>query len=154
MILWTDTLEWRLSMLVYFYKGLTLEGEASFFEKKHFWSKPVEDRRNIHLFTWIEGICDESEVEQEIARRTKESLEKNTGWGTNFSGWLRVLTRDEALRIAKEEKWTNLDRIPKDEPRVEYLATWKMDKILKTLTGEQFVQFCKENNLGLGAIKE
>lgn len=36
-------------MLVHFCKGVTLEGEATFNERKHFWNKPVEERRYMYI---------------------------------------------------------------------------------------------------------
>ena len=55
-------------MLVQFTKGFTMEGETGFKERKHFWSKATEVRYKIYINTWVNGICDESEVEAEIER--------------------------------------------------------------------------------------
>lgn len=120
-----------------------MEGEATFSEKKHFWSKPVDNVHKIHLYSGVEGICDESEVEQEIERLTTEEL-KSPGWGKNFSGWQRVVPYEEVLEIAKEKGW-DTDDIPKGEVNITYIDTWKMDTILKRLTGRQFARFCKDH---------
>lgn len=134
-------------MLVCFTKGFTMEGENSYKERKHFWSKPQEVRHKIYCNTWVYGICDESEVESEIERKTQKQL-KTSGWGIKFSGWQRVVPYEEIVEIYKSHGWhEQLSELPSDTVRLDYINTWKMDKILAVLTGDQFLQFCKGTGL-------
>jgi hypothetical protein len=122
-----------------------MEGENTITERKHFWSKLESRRHKIYCTTGISGICDITELDDMIERLTAEQL-KSSGWGKEFSGWQRVLTKEECLKIAEELKWD--DRcIPTYNVKVEYIKDWPMEKILQRLTGEQFVQFCKENEV-------
>ena len=132
-------------MLVYFHKGFLLEGENTCFKRERFWKKPVKFRKNIYLFSSVSGICDISEVESEVDRLIKEDLLKTSGWGEGFSGW-RVVPFYRAIEIAKEKGW-DIKRIPDDELTIEYISTWKMNKILERLTGEQFARFCKDHGI-------
>ena len=133
-------------MLVCFGKGFTMEGECTEKYRKHFWSKPIEVREKIYLNTGISGICDEADLEAEVERLTKERLNNSSGWGKDFSGWQRVVPYDEAISIAKNIGWS-LDAVPTNFLRITYLDDWTMDKVLKTLTGKQFAQFCKDNKI-------
>jgi hypothetical protein len=139
-------------MLICFIKGFTMEGETSFKERKHFWNKAEEVRHKIYLNTFVSGICDESELDAEIERKTQEQL-KTSGWGINFTGWQRVVPYEEMLEIYKEKGW-DTDDLPLGKVRAEYVNQWKMDKILKTLTGEQFAQLCREIDLDPNKVKE
>ena len=139
-------------MLICFSKGFTMEGETGFKERKHFWNKAEEIRHKIYLNTFVSGICDESELDAEIERKTQEQL-KTSGWGINFSGWQRVVPYEEMLEIYKEKGW-DIDGLHTGEVRTEYVNQWKMDKILKTLNGEQFTKLCREINLDPNNVKE
>jgi hypothetical protein len=131
-----------------------MEGETGFKERKHFWNKATEVRHKIYVNTWVNGICDESEVEAEIERKTLEEL-KTSGWGIHFSGWERVVPYDEAVEIYKERGWENqLGDIPTGKVRLAYINEWKMDKILSVLTGEQFAQFCKDICIESNKVRE
>lgn len=132
-------------MLVEFHKGFIMEGENTYTKRKHFWGKPESKRQKIYLCTGVKGICDESEVDQEIERLTQEEL-KEDGWGTDFSGWQRVVPLEERTELAKKLKW-DLEELPTYQVKTELINSWTMEKILKTLTGEQFVQFCKSNEI-------
>ena len=95
-------------MLVSYHKGFVMEGEASFKERKHFWSKPELVRRKIYSTTGVYGICDDSELDAVVEDKIQRRL-KSSGWGTNFSGWQRVLTFDEVwIWFKKEIKSINL----------------------------------------------
>jgi len=135
-------------MLVEFRKGFLLEGESTYTHKKFPWSKPVSERRNIYLFSSASGFCDESEVDQEIARLTAKALKEHSGWGEDFSGWQRVVPYDESVEIAKAKGW-DVSHLPTGRIFIEYVHTWKMNKILERLTGEQFAQFCKDHNISV-----
>ena len=131
-------------MLVSFYKGFMLEGETTLpRKKKHPWSKPELYRTKIHTLTGVSGICDESEVESEIERLTKERIMKGSGWGKDFSGWQRVVPYEEYLEIKEKKNWDNR-YLPTYNVNIEYIHTWKMEKILKELDGTQFAQFCRD----------
>ena len=59
-------------MLVYFHKGFLMEGKTTFKKRKHFWSKPEFVTQNIYCTTGIHGICDESELDAEVEKLTKD----------------------------------------------------------------------------------
>lgn len=139
-------------MLICFSKGFTMEGETGFKERKHFWNKAEEVRHKIYCNTFVSGICDESELDTEIERKTQEQL-KTSGWGINFTGWHRVVPYEEMFEIYKEKGW-DIDGLHDGKVRTEYVNQWKMDKILKTLTGEQFAQLCREIDLDPNKVKE
>lgn len=139
-------------MLVCFSKGFTMEGETGFKERKHFWNKAEEVRHKIYCNIFVSGICDESELDTEIERKTQEQL-KTSGWGINFAGWQRVVPYEEMLEIYKEKGW-DIEGLPLGKVRTEYVNQWKMDKILKALTGEQFAQLCSEIDLDPNKVKE
>jgi hypothetical protein len=123
-------------MLVHFFKSITLEGEATFTERKHFWSKPVEERKRIYVHTAVDGICDESEVPKEIDRLIYEKCATIKSCGKDFSGWhvyKQITDKKEAI--------------------ITYINQWKMREIMHELTGEQFAQFCRENDIALKGDK-
>ena len=130
-------------MLVYFHRGFIMEGEATFKERKHFWSKPEKVRRKIHCKTGIYGICDDSELEQAVEKHTQEQL-KSSGWGEDFSGWQRLLTYEEGVDLAKREKWETDFTIPKNEVTTKTLDNWTVSKAAKELNGKQFAQYCRD----------
>ena len=139
-------------MLIYFSKGLIMEGENSIFQRKHFWNKHQEVRQKIYCETWISGICDESELDAEVERLTAEKL-KSSGWGSKFSGWQRVVPYEESVKIYEEHRW-DTEEVPKSDVRVDYIQNWKMEKILHVLTGKQFIQLCRENNVDPNKVME
>ena len=133
-------------MLVYFHKSFLMEGKTHFKERKHFWNKAELVEHTIYLTTGVWGICDESEVEAEVERLTKENL-KTSGWGYHFKGWHRIVPYLEACDIAKKLKWDKDYHIPTNEVRTEPVNEWPMEKILKELNGKQFAKFCRDNNI-------
>lgn len=137
-------------MLVRFHKGFTMEGETSYSTKKPF-HKEVEERSKIYLHTGVRGICDETEVEKEVERLVAEELATSRGWGKNFSGWQRVVPYDELLKIAEERGWKDKD-FSTGKITTEPVNQWKMKKTLEELTGEQFAQFCRENDVCLKGV--
>lgn len=128
-------------MLVSFHKGFLMEGEATFSERKHFWSKPQKVRKKIYCRTGISGVCDESELEAEVERLTKERLE-SSGWGEDFSGWQRVVPYHESVIIAWKEEW-EVD-VPKCELSVDTLDKWTVQSAASKLNGKQFAQYCRD----------
>jgi hypothetical protein len=133
-------------MLVSFHKGFIMEGEATFEEKPYFWSKPVIERQKIYCTTGIDGICDDTELEAEVKRLTKERL-ASSGWGHDFSGWQKVLTYEESLEVAKQRDWGQdyIDKyLPSGKLIVKNLDNWTVAKAAKELTGKQFAQYCKD----------
>jgi hypothetical protein len=122
-----------------------MEGESTLIECKHFWSKKQEIRQKIYGRGYIEGICDEQDVEKEVEKLLQKELQKS-GWGKDFSGWQRIMSYEECLEIAEERGWQK-PLIPTGKVKIEYVHNWTMEKILKTLTGEQFMQFYKDNTI-------
>ena len=139
-------------MLVYFHKGFLMEGTNSKKVKKHFWSKPEFIKQTIYCTTGINGVCDDSELEAEVERLTKKELDSD-GWGYKFDRWHRVVPYLESLEIAKRDKWEADYPIPKNEIKTEPVDEWPMEKIIKELTGKQFAQFCRENNIPMQELK-
>lgn len=135
-------------MLVYFKKVFVLEGENTQEYSKHIWGKTTNKRRKIYAFRSASGICDESEVDRLIDLKTADRLANSSGWGKDFSGWQRVVPYDELHSIAESLDWDVHD-LPTDKVTIEYIKDWPMDRILKTLNGEQFVKFLTENNIGV-----
>lgn len=130
-------------MLVKYHKGFIMQGESDLEGKDHFFSKKRIERRPIYLSTGVHGICDENEVEEKISEAIAEEM-KSKGWGGNFSGWNRLLTVEEAEKAYPD---SDLDFSKLNTITTEYVNSWKMERILKELTGEQFAQFCKENGI-------
>lgn len=133
-------------MLVSYHKGFIMEGEASFKERKHFWSKPELVRRKIYSTTGVYGICDDSELDAVVEDKIQRRL-KSSGWGTDFSGWQRVLTFDECVEIAERENWGKhyVDfHLPSCELTTRTLEDWTVKKAASELNGKQFAQYCKD----------
>lgn len=100
--------------------------------------------RRIEVYDSVEFICDEAEVEVLMPKKIKEHMEKSKGWGIDFEGWTSYTTE-----VPKEHQKYDLEGISKLVLKSEYVKDWKMDKILKKLSGVEFAQFCKE--MGNGA---
>lgn len=130
-------------MLVYFHKGFLMEGKTTFKKRKHFWSKPEFVTQNIYCTTGIHGICDESELDAEVEKLTKERLDSD-GWGYKFDKWYRVVPYLESLEIAKAQKWEADYPIPKNELKIGTLDSWTVETAAKKLTGKQFAQYCRD----------
>ena len=133
-------------MLVSFHKGFIMEGENTYKERKHFWSKPVEKRHKIYCTTGVSGICDDSELEATLEEEIKKRL-ASSGWGKDFSGWQRVLTYEESLEVSEREGWGTMytdHYIPTTEVAVKTLENWTVEKAAKELNGRQFAQYCKD----------
>lgn len=130
-------------MLVYFSKVLVLEGENSRTSRKHFWSKPEIKRCRCYSYPVISGICDESELDSEVKRLSKEALLNEKGYGEVFFGWNRIVPFEELPALYSRLGYAREDRKFPDL-KVEYVNTWPMEKILKKLTGKQFIQFCRD----------
>ena len=142
-------------MLVSFHKGFIMEGETSEI-KKSFFGKTLSKRNKIYLTTLIHGICDESELDAEVERLTKDRL-ASSGWGVDFSGWQRVLSYEESLEIGKQRGWfegmfgTTPESLPKCKLTTKTLDDWTVDKAAKELNGKQFAQYCRDYGI---VIKE
>lgn len=134
-------------MLILFRKGFTMEGEATFLERKHFWNKKKEVLQKIYCYSGIGGICDDSELDAEVERLTKEKLASN-GWGYKFHGWNRILDYEESVEVAKHNDW-DTDNLPTCKLTTQTLDTWTVDKAAKILTGKQFAQYCKDYGIVL-----
>lgn len=123
-----------------------MEGEASFKERKHFWSKPEFVRRKIYSTTGVYGICDDSELDTVVEDKIKRRL-KSSGWGTDFSGWQKVLTYEESVEVAERNNWSKdyVDfHLPSCELTTRTLEDWTVEKAAKELNGKQFVQYCRD----------
>lgn len=135
-------------MLVYFHKVFVLEGENTQEYSKYVFGKIINKRCKIYAFRSASGLCDESEVNSLIELKTADKLANSPGWGKDFSGWQRVVPYDELPGIAESLGWEVRD-LPAGKVTIEYIKDWPMEKILKTLTGEQFAKFLRENNLSV-----
>ena len=137
-------------MLVQFHKDFIMEGENTIKVKKHFWSKPVEKRHKIYLHTGIDGICDDSELEAEVDRLTNKCLAQS-GWGQDFSGWRHILTREECIKLAAREHWSQdyVDTLPSGELVINSLDDWTVERAAKELNGKQFAQYCRDYGIAL-----
>lgn len=133
-------------MLVRVWKGFVLKGYTNK-EKGVFKKKLV--REDIYVSTGITPIiCDESEVKERLAEAIKKKMKTTPGWGIGFEGWTEVCKDKDTLTKKypfEDEHW--LEYVTSDEPTIEYISEYPMEKILKILNGQQFAQFCKENNL-------
>lgn len=116
-----------------------MEGYSEIKEKSHWWSKGKYVRKLITDVTWVEAICDDSEVETILEGKIKEKMQRRgDDRGRNFEGW-------NAYR--KYFKPGEYDRYPNGfefELRIEYIRDWKMKKIIEVLDGKQFAILCKE----------
>lgn len=134
-------------MLVYYHKGFTLKGYGDFIERKGF--KKIVYRHPMYLSTGVNGICDEADVEAEVAKKVEAEMSRTDHWAdANFSGWTEICTDEAELR--KAYPWSDNDFITKmhaNETHIEYINKWPMKKILENLNGVQFAQFCKENDI-------
>jgi hypothetical protein len=138
-------------MLVSFHKGFIMEGEASFKERKHFWSKPELVRRKIYSTTGVYGICDDSELDTVVEDKIQRRL-KSSGWGTDFSGWQKVLTYEESVEVAERNNWSKdyVDfHLPSCELTTRTLEDWTVKKAASELNGKQFAQYCKDYGIVL-----
>ena len=138
-------------MLVRFHKGFIMEGENTFTEKKHFWSKPVEKRRKIYCTTGVHGICDDSELEEKLKEGIEECL-ASSGWGKDFSGWQRILTYEESLEIAERDGWYrgySHRELPTTKVTTRTLDDWTVERAAKELNGKQFAQYCRDYGIVL-----
>lgn len=145
-------------MLVYFHKGITLEGETTETVRKSWW-RSEELRHKIYCHTAVTGICDSQDLERAIEQAIKEKMLNTSGWGKDFSGWQRSVPSEDMIPVALEQGWDLNDDQTRSNLRtnrltVEHINDWTMDRILKTLTGKQFAQFCKECDITLKDIKE
>ena len=140
-------------MLIHFTKCFVMEGEATLKKRRHLWNKPIEKRTKIYCVSFVCGLCASEELDIAIEKAIAEHLNTSDGWGINFSGWQRVVPYEEALEIYKEHGW-DIEDLPSGNVRIEYVNQWKMNKILNTLNGEQFLQLCREGDFELSKIKE
>lgn len=116
---------------------LILEGHTQFKEKESLFSRAKYVRKAICARTWVETICDETEVTTRIEEKIKEKMEKTPGRGENFEGW------SSFRKYYKPNEFNNSDG-KEFELKVEYIRDWKMQRILETLDGNQFAVLCKE----------
>lgn len=129
-------------MLVSYHKGFVMEGEATFEERKHFWSKKELRREKIYCYSGISGICDMSDLSTEVEKQIKECLDSN-GWGNKFHGWQRVLNYDESVEVAKAHGW-DIEDLPECKLTTKTLDNWTVEKAAKELNGKQFAQYCRD----------
>ena len=137
-------------MLVKFHKGFIMEGENTVTEKKYFWSKqPETKRQKIYETTYVSGICDDSELEEKVEEEIKKCLAE-PGWGENFSGWQRILSYEESIEVGKQMGWfegmfgTTPESLPKCKLTTRTLDNWTVEQAAKELNGRQFAQYCKD----------
>lgn len=96
-----------------------------------------------YIKLWIaRGICDESEVDAKIQKGFAEIVteyEKFGYYDIKICTDVDVLAKKYPYEVRQE-----IERFAEHKPKITYLKDMKMSKILELLTGEQFVQFCKE----------
>ena len=134
-------------MLVSFHKGFVMEGEATFEERKHFWSKKESRREKIYCYSGISGICDMTDLSTEVEEQIKKRLSGN-GWGKVFHGWQRILNYDESVEVAKAHGW-DISDLPKCKLTTKTLDDWTVAKAAKELNGKQFAQYCRDYKIVL-----
>lgn len=134
-------------MLVQVSKSFIMSGYAFFNYKTRF--KTEIRKEEIFYPTWFSVICDDSEIDEVVEKETQKCFNKN-GWGINFSGWLKVLS-DEEIKTKCNQDWY---RDSYNKLKITPVKKWKMSKILDTLTGEQFIQLCKENGMNEGIVEK
>lgn len=133
-------------MLVRVWKGFVLKGYTN--EEKGLFKKRLV-RDDIYVSTGITPIiCDESEVKEKLAEAIEKKMKTTPGWGIDFEGWTEICKDKDVLAKKypyEDEHW--FECMLSDEPIIEYISEYSMEKILRILNGQQFAQFCKENNL-------
>lgn len=134
-------------MLVQYHRGFVLKGYGDFTHRKLF--KKVTTREPMYLSTGINGICDEADVEAEVAKKVRAEMARMEHWADdNFSGWLEICTNADELRKyfpCQDEDF--VQKMVKSEVSITPVNEWPMKKIIEKLTGVQFAQFCKENDI-------
>lgn len=125
-------------MLVYAHQGLVMIGYSKF-EKRVSLRDSELERQQIKCFTSVSVICDESMVKQEIDKAIIKELETSSGWGSQFEGWT-----DFTFSTECEEDRRFKMKHHEYPLRIEYIKDWKMDKIFKTLSAEQYIVLMKE----------
>jgi GTPase Era involved in 16S rRNA processing len=87
--------------------------------------------------------------DEKLAEAIEKKMKTTPGWGIDFEGWTEICKDRKTLAKKypyEEEYW--LDCMTSEEPAsIEYISEYPMEKVLKVLNGQQFAQFCKENNL-------
>jgi hypothetical protein len=134
-------------MLVRVWNGFVLKGYTK--KEKGVFKKRLV-REEIYVATGITPfVCDESEIEEKLTEAIEKKMKTTPGWGIDFEGWTEICKDRKTLAKKypyEEEYW--LDCMTSEEPAsIEYISEYPMEKILKVLNGQQFAQFCKENNL-------
>ena len=100
-------------------------------------------RKLIKVFTAVECICDETEVEARIEEKIKEKMQQVEGWGENFEGWSSYR---KYLKPGESPSWPKGKKTTLD---IEYIRNWKMEKIIKELDANQFAILCKELGMNI-----
>lgn len=87
------------------------------------------------LRTWVEAICDETEVTEIIEKKIKEKVEKP--YVTSY----RKYAKPGEYDYPKGKEF---------ELKVEYIRDLRMREIIETLNGSQFAILCKELGISAG----
>ena len=140
-------------MLIEFVKSVIFEGESSIIEKTSGFSKKrryewTDRPRKIYKTFTLHGICDDSVIDTEIERLIRAHFIPSSEPG--FSGWQRVVTPEELPEGAGIDTTNPSFNMVIVKPVKE----WKMSKIIRELSGEQFFQLCKENGLGTDTLSD
>ena len=133
-------------MLVEFKKRFIKEGEVTLYKTKGLFRKRREEtKQKIYRRFWVQGICDESEVETKIEELLEKEMNRSS-WEPNFSGWLRVVPLEDISEVCEREGWGFLQSTY-EKPFISYFNKQSVHKAINDLTLTQFLQLCKEVDL-------
>lgn len=85
-----------------------------------------------YCITWVNFVCDESEVDEQISKHIKEKMAKEK----HYDGYTFEIPPGRY-----EGQYANGYTF---SPKITYIKDMPIEKILKLLTGEQFARFLKE----------
>lgn len=123
-----------------------MEGYAEIPKYAHWWSRAKYVRDITRLLTGVSAICDEVDVPAIIEEKIKQEMEEDKGfsWHRNFEGWTSY------RKYCKPGEFDDYPEGKNFELRIDYIRDWKMEKIVKTLDGNQFAILCKELGISGG----
>lgn len=85
-----------------------------------------------YCISWVNFVCDESEVDEQIAKHIKEKMAKEK----HYDGYTFEIPPGRY-----QGQYANGYTF---SPKITYIKDMPMEKILNLLTGEQFARFLKE----------
>jgi len=124
-------------------QSFVIEGYSELEKKSHLFARGRCVREQIKLFTWVDCICDESEVVEVIEEKIKEEMKNKSGWGKNFEGWT------SCRKYFKPGEHEDYPEGRECQLNIEYIRNWKMEKIIQNLDAVQFATLCKEVGMNI-----